>query len=88
IFIRLPLVHVEDYDKTVAFMDEHGYKAIFFGRFVPGIRSLISIPAGLYAMPIGMFTLLTAIGSGIWNTLFITLGYFMGSNWTVIEPYT
>ena len=88
IFIRLPLVHVEDYDKTVAFMDEHGYKAIFFGRFVPGIRSLISIPAGLYAMPIGMFTLLTAIGSGIWNTLFITIGYFMGSNWTVIEPYT
>ena len=88
IFIRLPLVHVEDYDKTVAFMDKHGYKAIFFGRFVPGIRSLISIPAGLYAMPIGMFTLLTAIGSGIWNTLFITIGYFMGSNWTVIEPYT
>ena len=88
IFIRLPLVHVEDYDKTVAFMDRHGYKAIFFGRFVPGIRSLISIPAGLYAMPIGMFTLLTAIGCGIWNTLFISFGYFMGSNWTVIEPYT
>ena len=88
IFIRLPLVHVEDYDKTVAFMDRHGYKAIFFGRFVPGIRSLISIPAGLYAMPLGMFTLLTALGSGIWNTIFMTIGYFMGSNWTVIEPYT
>jgi flagellar biosynthesis/type III secretory pathway M-ring protein FliF/YscJ len=35
-----------------------------------------------------MFTLLTALGSGIWNTLFVTIGYFMGSNWTVIEPYT
>ena len=88
LFIRLPLVHVEDYDKTVAFMDRHGYKAIFFGRFVPGIRSLISIPAGLYAMPLGMFTLLTALGSGIWNTIFVTIGYVMGSNWTVIEPYT
>ena len=88
IFIRLPLVHVEDYDKTVAFMDHHGHKAIFFGRFVPGIRSLISIPAGLYAMPLGMFTLLTVLGSGIWNTIFVTIGYFMGSNWTVIEPYT
>lgn len=88
LFIRLPLVHVEDYDKTVAFMDRHGYKAIFFGRFVPGIRSLISIPAGLYAMPLGMFTLLTTLGSGIWNTIFVTIGYFMGSNWTVIEPYT
>src|SRR5699024_716717 len=69
-------------------MDRHGCKAIFFGRFVPGIRSLISIPAGLYAMPIGMFTLLTAAGSAIWNSVFVTIGYYMGSNWTVIEPYT
>src|SRR5699024_5908356 len=53
-----------------------------------GIRSLISIPAGLYAMPIGMFTLLTAAGSAIWNSVFVTIGYYMGSNWTVIEPYT
>ncbi|MGP9538535.1 DedA family protein [Brachybacterium sp. AOP43-C2-M15] len=88
LFLRLPLVHVEDYDKTVAFMDEHGRKAIFFGRMVPGIRSLISIPAGLYAMPIGTFTLLTAAGSAIWNSVFLTIGYVMGSNWTVIEPYT
>ena len=79
IFIRLPLVHV---------MDRHGHKAIFFGRFVPGVRSLISIPAGLYAMPIWTFTLLTAAGSAIWNTVFLTIGYYMGSNWTVIEPYT
>ncbi|MGO1480653.1 MAG: DedA family protein [Brachybacterium sp.] len=86
--IRLPLVHVEDYDKSVAFMDQHGHKAIFFGRMVPGVRSLISIPAGLYAMPIGMFTLLTTAGSAIWNTIFLTIGYFMGNNWTVIEPYT
>ncbi|MGO1284131.1 MAG: DedA family protein [Brachybacterium sp.] len=86
--IRLPLVHVEDYGKSVAFMDQHGHKAIFFGRMVPGVRSLISIPAGLYAMPIGMFTLLTTAGSAIWNTIFLTIGYFMGNNWTVIEPYT
>src|SRR5699024_4105090 len=88
IVIRLPLVHVGDYDKSVEFMDRHGCKAIFFGRFVPGIRSLISIPAGLYTMPIGMFTLLTAAGSAIWNSVFVTIGYYMGSNWTVIEPYT
>lgn len=88
IVIWLPLVHVEDYDKSVQFMDKHGHKAIFFGRFVPGVRSLISIPAGLYAMPIGVFTLLTAAGSAIWNTIFLTIGFYMGSNWTVIEPYT
>ena len=88
IVIRLPLVHVGDYDKSVEFMDRHGCKAIFFDRFVPGVRSLISVPAGLYAMPIGMFTLLTAAGSAIWNSVFVTIGYYMGSNWTVIEPYT
>lgn len=88
IFLKLPLLHVKDYDKTVDFMDEHGHKAIFFGRMVPGVRSLISIPAGLYAMPLGMFTLLTLAGSAIWNTVFLTIGYVMGSNWTVIEPYT
>ncbi|HIY23031.1 MAG TPA: DedA family protein [Candidatus Brachybacterium merdigallinarum] len=86
--IKLPLVHVEDYDKSVAFMDKHGHKAIFFGRMVPGVRSLISIPAGLYAMPLPMFSLLTGLGSAIWNSIFLTIGFFMGSNWTVIEPYT
>ena len=69
-------------------MDKHGHKAIFFGRMVPGVRSLISIPAGLYAMPLPMFSLLTGLGSAIWNSIFLTIGFFMGSNWTVIEPYT
>ena len=88
IFLKLPLLHVKDYDKTVDFMDRHGHKAIFFGRMVPGVRSLISIPAGLYAMPLWTFSLLTLAGSAIWNTVFVTIGYFLGSNWTVIEPYT
>lgn len=87
-FIRLPLLNVHDYDKTVAWMERHGYKGVFFGRMVPGVRSLISIPAGLYAMPLGMFTVLTIVGSTIWNTIFVTVGYFLGSNWTVIAPYT
>lgn len=88
LFLTLPLLHVKDYDKTVDFMDRHGHKAIFFGRMVPGVRSLISIPAGLYAMPLWTFSLLTLAGSAIWNTVFVTIGYFLGSNWTVIEPYT
>ena len=88
IFLVLPFVHVEDYEKTVAFMDRHGHQAIFFGRMVPGVRSLISIPAGLYAMPLGTFTLLTAAGSTIWNGIFLTFGYVLGSNWHGIEPYT
>lgn len=88
LFIRLPLLNVHDYDKTVEWMDKHGTKGVFFGRMVPGVRSLVSIPAGLYAMPIVKFTLLTAAGSTIWNTIFVTFGYTLGSNWRVIEPYT
>lgn len=85
---RLPLLEVEDFDKSLDWFHKHGRKGIFFGRMVPGIRSLISIPAGVYKMPLGQFTLLTAAGSTIWNTIFITIGFYLGENWTVIEPYT
>ncbi|MGP9695311.1 DedA family protein [Brachybacterium sp. AOP25-B2-12] len=86
--IRLPLVHVEDYDKSVRFMDRYGYAGVFFGRMVPGIRSLVSIPAGVYEMNLVRFSLLTLAGSGIWNAIFVGLGYGLGENWHVIEPYT
>ncbi|MCT1458022.1 DedA family protein [Aestuariimicrobium sp. p3-SID1156] len=85
---KLPLLEVEDYDKSVDWFARHGRSGIFFGRMVPGIRSLISIPAGVYKMPIWQFTLLTAAGSAIWNTIFVSFGYFLGENWHVIEPYT
>ncbi|MFE5774694.1 DedA family protein [Brachybacterium sp. NPDC056505] len=88
LFLRLPLLHVEDFDRTVDWMRRHGTKGVFFGRMVPGIRSLVSIPAGLFAMPFWRFTLLTLAGSAIWNALFITLGFTLGVNWHVIEPFT
>jgi membrane protein DedA with SNARE-associated domain len=88
LIIRLPLLHVEDFDRAVQWMERHGSKGVFFGRMVPGVRSLVSIPAGLFLMPFWRFSLLTLAGSAIWNTLFITLGYTLGSNWHVIEPYT
>ncbi|MEL5991668.1 DedA family protein [Microbacterium phosphatis] len=84
---RIPLVSGEDVNKTVAWFDKHGGRAVFFGRFVPGIRSLISIPAGIVRMPIGKFLLLTGSGSMLWNTLFVLLGWFLGERWHVIEPY-
>ena len=85
---KIPLLEVEDFDKSVAWFDKHGRAGIFFGRFVPGIRSLISIPAGVYKMPALQFTALTAGGSLIWNALFVSFGYYLGENWHVIEPYT
>ena len=64
------LVRVSDVDKSM-----------FFGRLIPGIRSLISIPAGLDRMNLVMFGLWTTLGSGIWNAILIFLGLKLGENW-------
>jgi membrane protein DedA with SNARE-associated domain len=69
------------------FFERHGAKVIFFGRFVPLVRSIVSVPAGLDGMHPLRFTLLTAIGSGIWNAVFIGAGYAAGDNWESIEGY-
>jgi membrane protein DedA with SNARE-associated domain len=84
---KLPLVYVEDVDRTVAWFHKHGGKAVFFGRFIPIFRSLISIPAGVVRMPLWRFGLLTGLGSLIWNTVFVLCGWFLGEAWHVVEQY-
>lgn len=74
----------EDVTKSINWFDKHGIKAIFFGRFIPVIRSLISIPAGISKVPIPKFIILTTLGSLIWNTVLISLGAYMGSKWETI----
>lgn len=81
---RLPLVKVGDIEKTEAWFLRHGTKAIFFGRMIPVFRSLISIPAGVERMPLPTFTLLTTLGSAIWNTIFVVAGYLLGANWSEV----
>ncbi|WP_425587560.1 DedA family protein [Streptomyces shaanxiensis] len=78
---RLPLVKVADVERTEAWFLRHGTKAVFFGRFVPIFRSLISIPAGVERMRLPVFLALTAAGSLIWNTAFIAGGYALGARW-------
>jgi membrane protein DedA with SNARE-associated domain len=84
---RLPLVNMEDLDRTEAWFGRHGNKAIFFGRMIPIFRSLISIPAGIERMPLLVFAALTTAGSLIWNTIFVIAGYQLGENWHVVEEY-
>ncbi|MDO5699497.1 MAG: DedA family protein [Dermatophilus congolensis] len=86
-FDWMPLVDVEDVYKAEAWFNKHGYPVILFGRLLPIIRSLISIPAGLERMPLLMFTLFTAIGSGVWNTILVYAGYALGENWGLVEGY-
>lgn len=84
---KLPLIQVEDVDRTEAWFERHGSKAVFFGRMVPIFRSLISIPAGIERMHLGLFTLLTLGGSLLWNSLFVGAGFLLGENWHVVEEY-
>ena len=84
---RVPLLHPEDIDRTVAWFHKHGGKAVFFGRMVPLFRSFISIPAGVTRMPLWRFVLLTAAGSLLWNAIFVLAGYSLGESWHIVEQY-
>ncbi|WP_409298528.1 DedA family protein [Peribacillus sp. SCS-26] len=80
-------VKVEDIDKADALFDKHGGWTVFFGRLIPLIRSLISIPAGMTKMNITFFFILTAGGTLIWNTVLVNLGAAFGSSWRDIAGY-
>ena len=84
---RLPLVKVADIERTEAWFLRHGTKAVFFGRMVPIFRSLVSVPAGVERMPLPVFLVLTALGSALWNTAFVSAGYVLGDNWEEVTGY-
>ena len=81
---RAQVEHAEDYFRR------HGATSTFFGRLVPAVRQLISIPAGLAKMPIGKFLVFTTLGAGVWNTILALIGwgiYRFTSVKTVDEVY-
>ena len=84
---RVPLVDREDVDRASAWFARHGRSAVFFGRLVPGVRSLISLPAGAQRMPMRPFLLYTTAGTLIWNTLLIGGGWLLGTQWDKVSGY-
>lgn len=84
---KLPLVKVSDVDKAEKWFTKHENQAVFFGRMIPVVRSLISIPAGVEKMPMKIFLAYTWAGSMIWNTILISAGYLLGEQWHLVETY-
>lgn len=80
-------ISLKDFQKTISWFERHGSALVFFGRLIPIIRSLVSIPAGLVKMNYFKFLFFTTLGSGIWNTLWISIGFVLGDNWKLAEQY-
>ena len=84
---RIPLLHARDVERAIAWFGRNGRSAIFLGRLVPGVRSFISIPAGIDRMPVLRFALYTTAGSLLWNSALIVAGYQLGAQWHRVEAY-
>ena len=70
-----------DLDRTLNLFNRFDNALVFFGRAVPTVRSLISVPAGVRRMPLGRFFILTALGTTIWNAVLLYAGTAAGRNW-------
>ncbi|HEY9907143.1 MAG TPA: DedA family protein [Thermosynechococcaceae cyanobacterium] len=77
----------QDIDKSNSWFQRHGAKAVLFCRLVPGVRTLISLPAGINAMPLAQFLVYSTIGTALWTIFLTALGYFLGKNYTLVDNY-
>jgi membrane protein DedA with SNARE-associated domain len=85
---KLPLVDAEDFRRAGRWFERHGRSSVFFGRLVPGVRSLISLPAGAHRMPLVQFSLFTLAGSALWNGVLVGLGAALGTQYALVERYS
>ncbi len=76
-----------DFKRSSEWFSRHGTWAVFVRRLIPGLRSLISIPAGIPSMPLLAFVLVTALGSAIWTGLLVYPGYLLGRNFEQVGEY-
>jgi membrane protein DedA with SNARE-associated domain len=81
------LLNKHHLDVTEKFFGEYGERTIFISRFIPVVRHLISIPAGMGRMNIGTFSLYTVFGAGIWNAILLYIGVVLGRKWSMIGGY-
>lgn len=80
-------ISAKDIVKARSWFNKHGSKAVFFCRLVPGVRTLISIPAGMSNMPFVPFVLYSTIGTLLWVVLLTYAGYALGENYELVDQY-
>lgn len=81
------LITPEKLAEAETYFREKGRSSTFIGRLIPGVRHLISIPAGLAKMPLGEFITYTALGAGIWSAVLTTLGWLFGENESLLKAH-
>jgi membrane protein DedA with SNARE-associated domain len=84
---RLPLVDEGDFRASARWLRRHGRGAVFAGRLVPLVRSLISLPAGATRMPFARFAAFTLAGTLLWNSILIGAGFALGTQYHLVERY-
>ncbi|HNW55170.1 MAG TPA: DedA family protein [Bacteroidales bacterium] len=87
-FGKFLLLDVHDLELTEKFFAKRGELTIFIARFVPVIRHLISIPAGLGKMKLGKFIIYTTLGAGLWNSFLAYVGFKLKENWAEVMKYS
>jgi len=87
-FGKYLLLDSEDLEKTTAFFQRRGSVTILVARFIPIVRHLISIPAGMGSMPLLPFCLFTILGAGAWNTFLTWCGFTLRNNWGTVLRYS
>jgi membrane protein DedA with SNARE-associated domain len=75
-------------NEALEWFERHGRGAVLIGRLVPGVGSLGSVPAGIGRMPLFRFVVYTILGNGLWNGMFISLGWELGERWALVQQYT
>lgn len=77
----------KDIDRADRWFDRQGIKAVLIGRLIPGVRTLISLPAGISGMNLPVFLVFSTIGTVLWTTLLTAAGYFLGDNYELVDEY-
>ena len=80
-------ISLKDLDKSRIWFDKYGVPLVFWGRLIPGIRTLISVPAGIELMPLNKFLIWTSLGSLIWVIFLTSAGFLFGENYEIISSY-